>query len=188
MFISALQRHTSKPQVKHVRRLNELLTWTQINPKNLCPRELAEVTSTRKPSHMQLLMKKQKVDLILVKLASLGVQADLVNIVARTCSGNLVDYLRRSQKHVTRNAFSADLFSAGETFGQGEFVGHMLQDVERGVMPTVQARYKRSRGGFAQTALYIARSGYAAVTPASIELPTEKDYCLTCFIFGSCLT
>ena len=36
VFICALQRHTSKPQVLHVRKLNKLLNWSKNTPVSLC--------------------------------------------------------------------------------------------------------------------------------------------------------
>jgi len=38
VFISALQRHASKPQVQHARKLNKLLSWIQKHPKRLLAR------------------------------------------------------------------------------------------------------------------------------------------------------
>ena len=35
VFICALQRHTSKPQIQHVRKLNKLLNWVKRNPRKL---------------------------------------------------------------------------------------------------------------------------------------------------------
>ena len=35
VFVSALQRHTAKPQIQHIKKLNKLLTWVQKHPKNL---------------------------------------------------------------------------------------------------------------------------------------------------------
>ena len=35
VFICALQRHTHKPLNMHARRLNQLLTWIQRNPRKL---------------------------------------------------------------------------------------------------------------------------------------------------------
>ena len=41
VFICALQRHTSKPQVQHVKKLNKLLSWVQKNPRKLVYRRFA---------------------------------------------------------------------------------------------------------------------------------------------------
>jgi hypothetical protein len=35
VFVSALQRHTAKPQIQHIKKLSNLLTWAQKPPKKL---------------------------------------------------------------------------------------------------------------------------------------------------------
>ena len=40
VFIGALQRHASKPQIEHVRKLNKLLTWVQKHHKKLAYKRL----------------------------------------------------------------------------------------------------------------------------------------------------
>ena len=41
VFISALQRHNSEPQIIHVKRLNKLVGWLQANPKKLSYKRLS---------------------------------------------------------------------------------------------------------------------------------------------------
>ena len=36
VFVCALQRVTSKPQIIHIKRLNAVLRWMQSNPRRLC--------------------------------------------------------------------------------------------------------------------------------------------------------
>jgi len=54
VFVSALQRHTSKPQVIHIKRLNKLLAWIQKNPKKLVYRRLGGESSTAEPTETHL--------------------------------------------------------------------------------------------------------------------------------------
>ena len=44
VFICALQRYTSKPQVQHVRKVNKLLRWVQRHPRKLVYRRFAKTS------------------------------------------------------------------------------------------------------------------------------------------------
>ena len=50
VFICALQRHTSKPQVLHVRKLNKLLTWAKKYPRKLVYRRFDNSTGGSCPT------------------------------------------------------------------------------------------------------------------------------------------
>ena len=47
VFICALQRHTSKPKVEHVRKLNKLVHWIQRNPRKITYKKLGSNVGER---------------------------------------------------------------------------------------------------------------------------------------------
>ena len=58
VFISALQRYNSKPQIVHVKRLNKLLVWLQAHPKKLIYRRFGgsgrKIPEAARQTHVRL--------------------------------------------------------------------------------------------------------------------------------------
>ena len=89
---------------------------------------------------------------------------------------HIVDWACKSQRHVTRSTFSAELLAAGDAVDQGILVSHLLYELEHGPMDAKQARDRRMDGGYIPTALYVdAKSVFAAVTATFIKQPAEKS-------------
>jgi hypothetical protein len=88
----------------------------------------------------------------------------------------MLEWVCKSQKHVTRSTFAAELLSAGETIDFGLLIAQILREVDSGPVKAEQARELRSSGGFVPMALYVdARSVYAAITAECIRAPTDKS-------------
>merc|ERR1711873_359240 len=89
---------------------------------------------------------------------------------------HIVDWACKSQRHVTRSTFSAELLAAGDAVDQGILVSHLLYELEHGTMDAKQARDRRMEGGYIRSALYVdAKSVFAAVTATFIKQPAEKS-------------
>jgi hypothetical protein len=115
VFISALQRHTAKPQIQHIKRLNKLLNWIQKHPKKLTYKSMGS-----DPSHLRVVsdaaFKRETEDGYRLRgalfIRSGGRQAEAP--VAPSSIIHILDWACRSQRHVTRSTFSAELLSAGD--------------------------------------------------------------------------
>ena len=89
---------------------------------------------------------------------------------------HLVDWACRSQRHVARSTFAAELLSARDAIDQGILVSHMLLECESGPLSAHTARQKRDDQGYVPTALCIdAKSVFAAVTASMIKAPSDKS-------------
>ena len=101
-----------------------------------------------------------------------------------TAPGNvhLLDWACKSQRHVTRSTFAAELFGAGDSIDHGLLLSQLLKEVECGEISATQARNMREDGGFLPIALYLdAMSVFAAVTATFLKIPAEK----VCFLMSS---
>ena len=200
VFICALQRNVAKPRVEHARKLNRVLRWVQRNPKKL---HFAPFDRTNVP-HLRVVsdaaFKKEPEDgyslrgaLFLrcetssdVKPTSVGQagggDANWLNPTSqsvtftKTTHAHVIEWACRSQRHVTRSTFAAELLSAGDAVDQGILVAQMLREVETGPMTAEVARACRENEGFVPMALYVdAKSVYAAVTASTVKIPADKS-------------
>ena len=88
----------------------------------------------------------------------------------------MVDWACRTQRHVTRSTFSAEVLGAGDAVDQGILTSQMTYELEYGTMTAREARDSRMEGSYLPTALYLdATSAFAAVTATSINQPAEKS-------------
>ena len=89
---------------------------------------------------------------------------------------HVLDWTCKSQRHVTRSTFSAELLSAGDAADQGILISRILHELEHGPMTALEARNRRMEGGYIRTAIYLdAKSVYAAVSATVIKQPVEKE-------------
>ena len=94
---------------------------------------------------------------------------------------HILDWACRSQRHVTRSTFSAELLAGGDAVDQGLLTSHMLLELESGPISMQEARNRRMQGGYIPTSLYLdAKSVYAAIIATFIKPPAEKS--LLCHI------
>ena len=88
----------------------------------------------------------------------------------------MLDWACKSQRHVTRSTFSAELLAAGDAADHGILLSHMIHELEHGPMTALAAREKRMEGGYIPIGLFVdAKSVYAAVTATFIKQPAEKS-------------
>jgi len=66
---------------------------------------------------------------------------------------HILDWVCKSQPHVTRSTFAAELLGAGDAVDQGLLINQMLHDVEHGVLSASDARRLRDTGGL--TPMYL---------------------------------
>ena len=71
---------------------------------------------------------------------------------------HVLDWACKSQRHVARSTFSAELLSAGDAADQGILISHMLHELEHGPMTAHEARQHRLHGGYIPTPLLLLRS------------------------------
>jgi hypothetical protein len=184
VFVSALQRHTSKPQLAHIKRLNKLLSWVQRNPKKLAYRKLGGGSSSAEPAEIHLkaisdaAYKKETEDGYSLRGAVFTISEGKLS--EATLGGNprahVIDWVCKSQRHVSRSTFASELLSAGDTVDQAIVISQMLYELRHGILEAQKARELRTRGGFIPIALYIdAKSVYAAITAVAVRVPTEKS-------------
>ena len=200
VFICALQRNVAKPRVEHARKLNRVLRWVQRNPKKLhfAPFDRTSVPHLRVVSDAAF--KKEPEDGYSLRGALFlrcetggeaksqdagqagGGDADRLNPTSqlasftRTAPAHVIEWACRSQRHVTRSTFAAELLSAGDAVDQGILVSQMLCEVETGPMTAESARARRENGGFVPMSLYVdAKSVFAAVTASTVKIPADKS-------------
>ena len=185
VFICALQRHTAKPQLQHVRKLNKLLNWVQKNPRKLHYGSLGGSRTTEakdRQTHLRIISdaayKRETDDGYSLRgaLFCRGEGRTTEAFVRTDTPVHVIDWACKSQRHVTRSTFSAELLGAGDATDQGILISHMLRELEEGVLTAEAARNLRMVGGYIPTALYIdAKSVYAAVTATFLKQPAEKS-------------
>ena len=61
---------------------------------------------------------------------------------------HVVDWACKSQRHVTRSTFSAELLAAGDAFDQGLLTSHLIYEIEFGPLTAKVARDRRMEGGY----------------------------------------
>jgi len=89
---------------------------------------------------------------------------------------HVLDWTCKSQRHVTRSIFSAELLSAGDAADQGILISQMIHELEHGPMTALEARNRRMEGGYVPTAIYLdAKSVYAAVSATFNKQPAKKS-------------
>ena len=186
VFICALQRYTSKPQVIHVRKLNKLLGWIQRNPRKLAYRRFERVGSgggqqTETGTHLRIVsdaaFKKETDDGYSLRGALFcrgsGQQTEAFS---SNKTIHLIDQVCKSQRHVCRSTFAAELLAAGDAADHGILLSHMIYELEHGPLTAYQARLRRMDGGYLPTAIYLdAKSVFAAVSATFIKQPAEKS-------------
>jgi hypothetical protein len=179
VFVCALQRHSAKPKVEHVRRLNRLLRWLQRHP-----RKLVFKACSGQDMHLRIIsdaaFKRETEDGYALRgalfLRTVSSQQGVSRFSESPAVVHAIEWVCKSQKHVTRSTFAAELLSAGETVDHGLLLSHMLKELEVGPLSPSVSRGMCESGGFIPMALYVdARSVYAAITASCIRAPSDKS-------------
>ena len=156
-FICALQRHTSKPTLYHVRNLNKLLLWVQRNPKKLWYRRFTpggdqRVDAGNPQTHLRTIsdaaFRKETEDGYSLRGAvfcrGLGQSAE--SFAGKSSVVHVIDWACKSQRHVTRSTFSAELLGGGDAIDHGNLLSHLLYELEVGPLTAAEARNRRMTG------------------------------------------
>ena len=188
VFISALQRHMAKSTFDHVRKLNKLLRWVQKHPYKLHYKRLTSGSGDTEGgspgTHLRIVSDaayKRETEEGFSLRGAVFCRGPGQQLSGAFTAIHVLDYICKSQRHVTRSTFSAELLAAGDAIDQGVLVSHMLCELEEGVMTPGQARLRYMEGGFVPMSLCVdAKSVFAAVTATFIKTPAEKS--LLCHI------
>ena len=76
-------------------------------------------------------------------------------MVGNETSVHVIDWACKSQRHVTRSTFSAELLGAGDATDQGILTSNLLYELEHGPLSALEAKDRRSSGGNLPTAVYV---------------------------------
>ena len=97
------------------------------------------------------------------------------DVVGSNKAVHVLEWVCKSQRHVTRSPFAAELLSAGDAIDQGVVVSQMIHEVGHIYLSAVESTNLREEGGFTPLALYLyALSVFAAIAAAFIKVPAEK--------------
>ena len=189
VYLTALQRRTQKAQVIHIKRLNAVVRWLQKTPRMLRYRRLGT-----KQTELLLIsdaaFKKEDTEghalkgalFLRVPLEDLKFPTRLYNLEVSSDTPkrmvcHIIDWACKSQRHVTRSTFAAELFAACDTMDHGLLLATMLHQVLTGSVTVTVARDLREHGGW-QVRLALAVDAYsvfAAATAHQIKIPAEKS-------------
>ena len=158
-FICALQRHTSKPTLYHVRNLNKLLLWVQRNPKKLWYRRFRpsggqSADTGNVPTHLRAVsdaaFRKETEDGYSLRGAVFcrGAGQSTESFAGESTPVHVIDWACKSQRHVTRSTFSAELLGGGDAIDHDILLSHLLYELEVGPLTAAEARSRRMLGGY----------------------------------------
>ena len=191
MFVSALQRVASKPQIIHCKRLNAVVRYAQRTPKKLLYRTLEGsntvdqgnlVAGQAPPTHLRLYsdaaFKKEEDDghsvrgALFVRCAG----TDVACMQTKEAYGHLIDTVAKKQRNVVRATFSAELRGAGDTLDKAFILAQTMHEIATGENSSTRARHLHQHGGYAvPMCLYIdAYSVFAAITATFIKMPADN--------------
>ena len=194
VFVVALQRHTHKPQVIHVKRLNALVRWMQANPRKLMYRSFnkASKVSLHSEAHPRAIKPSQSGPFQHLKViadSSFKKEEEkghsLRGVLHLRCAGrdytqggtvHILDFATKALRLVTRSTYSSELLGACDSIDHGLMLLYILHEIHSGVPTKHEAKLLRERGRFAvPCVLYIdALSVYASATATYIKAPAEK--------------
>ena len=176
VYIVALQRFTTQGKVIHIKRLNTIVRWMQSTPVVITYRKIPPDCMVKIIADSAFKNEDgDKGHALKGALFLRGVTSEKVwetNAVV-----HVLDYYCRTQRHVTRSTFGAELFSACDAIDHGMLLATILHQIATGVCDVSVARNLREQGGWTcKMALAIdAMSVYAAVTAQTVKTPAEKS-------------
>ena len=90
---------------------------------------------------------------------------------------HILEFMSRSQKHVTRSTFASELFAACDAMDHGFLLAVILHQVQTGQCDISTARQLRERGGWATRIILAvdAMSIFAAITATQIKIPADSS-------------
>lgn len=90
---------------------------------------------------------------------------------------HILEYVSRSQKHVTRNTFASELFAACDAMDHGCLLAVILHQVQTGQCNVATACQLREQGGWATRIILAidAMSIFSAITATQIKIPADSS-------------
>ena len=185
VYVSFLQRHLTKPTVKHLKDLNRLVQWVTTHPQSLWFRPLrpplrlvAVSDSSFSAGDTQGLVMRGCILLLM------GSDPDAErwekNVRGRgPCPGGrcqVIDWFSRKQQHVCRSTFAAELHGALDAFGQALIVQQVFTEVLVGPQSSAELS-KRQSSGQLQPPLHLcldARSVYDSIVAPRASTPADR--------------
>ena len=170
-----------------MKRLNAVVRWMQRHPKKLHYRNQAGEEAVLKCISDSAFKKEQDSGhavkgalFIRTRLAgakSTQMTLEPTQVWSVSEIAHIIDWICRTQRHVTRSTFSSELFAACDTIDHGMLLATILHQIRTGAVTIAEARYLRERGGWAVKLILAvdAYSVYSAVTAQMVKTPAEKS-------------
>ena len=177
VYVTALQRECQKPKPIHVRRLNLLLRWMQKNPRGVRYRKMTKYPNSLVQFSDSGFKARSEDGLSVRGLVSLRMAADdLKSPSSAPC--HVLEFVSKSQRHVTRSTFSSELFAATDSIDSGVLTRLALHELKHGPMTDGQAKSILAGSQSSPIQLHAvldAESVTAAVTAPVLKIPAEPS-------------
>eukprot|EP00435_Cladocopium_sp_Y103_P057491 s245_g19.t2 len=177
VYVTALQRECQKPKPIHVRRLNLLLRWMQKNPRGLRYRKMPEYPNSIVQFSDSGFKARSEDGLSVRGLVSLRMAgSDLKSPSSAPC--HVLEFVSKSQRHVTRSTFSSELFAATDSVDSGILTRLALHELKHG--PLTDELAKSIVEGAQSSSIQLhavldAKSVTAAATAPVLKIPAEPS-------------
>ena len=175
IYIASLQKVASKATVLHARRLNILVRWAQKNPKTLRYRRINGKLDALMQLSDSAFKAEETTGLSMRGCLSLRMKSHDLRQGDVAC--HVLDFVSKSQRHVTRATFSSELFAGTDALDAGILLLLALHELEVGPVTPDAARHLREQGGTA-VKLFLgldAMSVFAAITAMILKVPAETS-------------
>ena len=176
IYVAALQKVAHKPCAIHARRLNVLVRWAQKTPKMLIFKKMRRYPDTLCQVSDSAFHAEENTGLSMRGLASLRCNYDDIVSVGKA-PVHVLDFVSKSQRHVTRSTFASELFAATDSADSGFILTLALHEVNTGVVSPNEARLLREHGGRSIKLVIVldALSVHAAIAAAVVRTPAEQS-------------
>lgn len=177
VYVTALQRECQQPKPIHVRRLNLLLKWLQQNPRGLRYRPLGAYPDALVQYSDSGFKARSEDGLSVRGLVSLRMcESNLKSPNSAPC--HILEFVSKSQRHVTRSTFSSELFAATDSIDAGLLTRLALHELRNG--PLNDETAKKILEGSAKACIQLhtvvdAKSVTAAITAPFLKIPAEPS-------------
>ena len=146
-----------------MRKASKLLRWTQKRPQRLFYLQF-----DNDHDHLRIIsdaaFKREPEDGYSLR-GALFLRCNSDNHNAKRAHSHVIEWVSKSQKHVCRSAFSAELLGACDSVDRGVLISQMTCEVRHGRSSASEMRNLRNQGGFAPTSLHIdAKSVFSALS------------------------
>ena len=149
--VCALQRFNHEPTIINDKSLNALTRWLQHHPRGLRYRRLSAQSGRgemqyhlRMSSDAAFKKEEEKGHSMRGACYIKSFGQDQAS-VTKACQGHFLDFASRSQRHVTRSTFPAELFATCDTADHGMRLSLMLHEIAYGPVSKAVVRNMREQ-------------------------------------------